>query len=355
MSGKTAQDWYHEGQTLSNLSKHEEALAACDKAIALKSNYTEALYQKGLALYSLKNYDKATKVANELTKLNPNSPLPYSILGLISAQKNNFDEALELYEKGISLDPSNPQNAKVLINKGNLHLNAYNDDIKAIETFHEAIKADPTYELGYINLGNAIRELRRYEEAIESYDKACKIQMSAYGLMSKAECLALMDKKKEAIKVYIEAYKQLQAGKPGIGLPEQKLQLLENEIKVMTEVEEVSEKCEAIVAKVTKGKTKSSSSQELINRLTALQTKKENMTIKFISREIGATVKDVEGLLAEFQTFFNDINKGDTSSQSTGIKTDNQDISKDRIKHVEKEKEKEKKKKPSQAACCNMF
>ena len=346
MSGKTAQDWYNEARTLLNLCKHQEALAASNQAISLKPDYLEAIYLKGVALYLLKNYEEATKIANQITKLDPKDPRAYSILGLVSAKKKEFDQALELYDKGISIDPSNPHNAKVFVNKGNLYLLALNDEIKAIETFHEAIKADPTFDFSYTSLGNALYELRRYEEAIEYYDKAYKTQASACALTLKAECLVLVNKKKEAINVYIEAYRQLQAGKPGIGLSEEKIRFLENEIKRVAEVQEVSEKCK-------QNAVKCSSSQEYKTKLEALQRKKDDIIFKIISKDSGATGRDMEGILAEFGTLSNDLNiKSTVNAEPLELSLENGMVVSKNKKAENQEKSKDKVK---QATCCNLF
>ncbi len=50
---KTKAQWLEEGNTLSNLKRYEEALAAYDQAIRLDPNYAVAYNNKGLALERL--------------------------------------------------------------------------------------------------------------------------------------------------------------------------------------------------------------------------------------------------------------------------------------------------------------
>ena len=43
------------------LHRHDEALACCDKAIALKADYADAHFNRGIALYGLKRFEDAVQ------------------------------------------------------------------------------------------------------------------------------------------------------------------------------------------------------------------------------------------------------------------------------------------------------
>ena len=66
---KTKEQWFNEGNTLENLKRYDEALAAYEQAIRLDPNYASAYHNKGVALDNLgksreakQAYDKARQL-----------------------------------------------------------------------------------------------------------------------------------------------------------------------------------------------------------------------------------------------------------------------------------------------------
>ena len=56
---QTAEDWYNQGNVLTNQSKYDEAIKAFDEAIRLNPNDANAWFGKGIALQGLGNTTEA--------------------------------------------------------------------------------------------------------------------------------------------------------------------------------------------------------------------------------------------------------------------------------------------------------
>ena len=58
---------------LHDLGQYEESLAACEKALELRSNFIEAFYQKGKTLADLEQYTAAVSAFDRTLELDKNS------------------------------------------------------------------------------------------------------------------------------------------------------------------------------------------------------------------------------------------------------------------------------------------
>jgi tetratricopeptide (TPR) repeat protein len=79
---------------------------------------------------------------------------------------------LEDYD--LYLEKIDPRNVAAYINRGNTYsgLKRYE---RAIEDYNKAIELNPKYAGAYYNRGLAYRKLKRYERAIEDYNKAIEL------------------------------------------------------------------------------------------------------------------------------------------------------------------------------------
>ncbi|MGB3265175.1 MAG: serine/threonine-protein kinase, partial [Microcoleus sp.] len=66
-----ATDLYNRGNTLYNLSRFEEALAAYDRAISLRPDYAEVWQEKAKTLYELKKYQESQSAYDKAIELKP--------------------------------------------------------------------------------------------------------------------------------------------------------------------------------------------------------------------------------------------------------------------------------------------
>ncbi len=87
--------------------------------------------------------------------------------GLDLDKKGNYEEAIACYDRSLALDPNF---VEALANKGKTPglLKRYNE---AIEFLKRSIELEPT-ATAWSNIGNALMEIGRYEEAIACYDRS---------------------------------------------------------------------------------------------------------------------------------------------------------------------------------------
>ncbi|EDX78310.1 tetratricopeptide repeat domain protein [Coleofasciculus chthonoplastes PCC 7420] len=123
---------------LNTQQRPQEAIQACDRALAINPDYPEALWSKGAALDQL----------------------------------GRHQEALNLYEKATTLKPDF---AEAWINQG-VALILLGQPEKAIPILDRAIQLKPNSANAWINKAEAYMELERYDDAIASLKKALEIQ-----------------------------------------------------------------------------------------------------------------------------------------------------------------------------------
>ena len=113
------------------LKRLEEALASFDKAVAVKTDYTDALYNRGNAFKDLKR----------------------------------AEEALASYDQPLAI---NPAYAEALNNRG-IALGSLKRLEEALASFDKALAVKPDYVEALNNRGIALKDLKRPEEALAIY------------------------------------------------------------------------------------------------------------------------------------------------------------------------------------------
>lgn len=130
----------------------------------------ELKLNKGLAAYLGKDYETAVKFLKEALAENPDNPIANHILGVSLLRLNNYDESIKYLEKAKNLDP----NIKgIHLDLGVAYLGVGNLK-RALPEFEEAVRQDPS-GIAYYNLGYTQYRLGKYREAIDSLEKAAKL------------------------------------------------------------------------------------------------------------------------------------------------------------------------------------
>lgn len=83
----------------------DEALASCDKAIALQPNNPDAFNNKGLVLSELRRHDQALACFDRVIALSPNHADAYANRGALLQEIKKYADALASYEKAYSINP----------------------------------------------------------------------------------------------------------------------------------------------------------------------------------------------------------------------------------------------------------
>jgi tetratricopeptide (TPR) repeat protein len=189
-----AQAW-ERAKTLRAAGRVEEALAACDRALAIDPLYAPAWCGKGDLLRERERYEEAVAAYDHALA----NDLLLAVAWYGKAQALNKlklrDEALQAYERALGLEPKWVQ---AWIDKGDVltHLQRYDE---AVQTYERTLALDPKLAGVWNRIGNAFQfwaqrdeaeeapgsarkqeglkfgNFRRYEEALAAYDRALAV------------------------------------------------------------------------------------------------------------------------------------------------------------------------------------
>ncbi|MEK7314156.1 MAG: tetratricopeptide repeat protein [Deltaproteobacteria bacterium] len=115
--------------------QYDEAIVAAKRAIELKSDNAVAYNNLGTAYGMKKQYDEAFKALKKAIEIDPKMFNPYDWMGRFLMEQNAYNEAIEAYKKVVELAPNNPANLFNLANTYRL-MGKYDN---AIETINKAI------------------------------------------------------------------------------------------------------------------------------------------------------------------------------------------------------------------------
>src|SRR5262249_5399082 len=201
-----AEAWVGNGKSLCVLRQYDKAIAAFDKALALQPDLPVAWLGRGNGFAGVKRYDEAFAAIDQALALNPGLTEAWLAHGSVNSQLGRHDEALAGYDKALGLDS---EFAEAWLGRGYIftELKRYDD---AFAAFDKALALKPdlaeawlgrgniNYHLGQIsdalaaydralalrpdlaraltNRGNVLVELKRYDEAFAAFDKALMLQ-----------------------------------------------------------------------------------------------------------------------------------------------------------------------------------
>jgi tetratricopeptide (TPR) repeat protein len=124
----------HCGLALGKIGRQADAIAAFDRALALKPDYVEALYNRGAAL----------------------------------ARLNRLQDAIADFERALVIDPKCTE----ALNNYGTALQILGRNEEAIAYFDRALAIVPNYVEALCNRGTALKALHRSEDAVAAYDRA---------------------------------------------------------------------------------------------------------------------------------------------------------------------------------------
>ncbi len=151
-----------------NLNRHEEALATCDRVLALDPNFTVIWPLKGITLEYLKRHEEALIAFDHGLTLDPNNPDGWFGKASTLNHLKRYDEALIAFDRRLAFDP---KNAVVWFRKGLIlpYLKRYNE---AIAAFDRSLALDPNNATVWVFKGELLATLKHTEEAVAVFDHA---------------------------------------------------------------------------------------------------------------------------------------------------------------------------------------
>ncbi len=154
-----------------------KAFEACERALQLDPQATEAQVARGLALTYLENYPEAINSFNQALERNPDDL--EALLGLAGAfhLANRYEEAEEKYQEAVKRWPnywgSHNELGGYYYDRGKY--------LDALDKWLTVIRLNPDSRAGYINAGNAYLKLGKYEKAIDAYNLSLEKEKTEEG------------------------------------------------------------------------------------------------------------------------------------------------------------------------------
>jgi tetratricopeptide (TPR) repeat protein len=225
--GDNISAWIGQGQYLLTIKQYPHALTAYARAIALDRNNSEAWIGCSTVLQEMQQYDQAIAAVNQALKLNPNSSMALFTRGLIYKQAERYEDALGDFQKALEINQNWGQfnQANVAINLGSVLWSLDKRD-EAIAAFEQATKLNDQFALAWFNLataflqqGNGLFQAENteaaktvLEKAVAAYDRALESQGEwgvntgpASAWYNRGVALELLEKYEEAMDSYDRA------------------------------------------------------------------------------------------------------------------------------------------------------
>ncbi|MDR2126105.1 MAG: hypothetical protein LBP63_04685 [Prevotellaceae bacterium] len=211
---------------------------------ALEVNSTaEIFYPSSFELKTIKadlyiksnEFEKAEQIIRDIENSSDTGPDTYILRGEICIKRNNYKSAEKLFDKAIKLSEDKEyaieiicdflmithqirlakkylELAQEIIPNINIELMYWlakcyefeSEFLKAAEIYEKMTVIDPFDENVWDDLGDAYMLLSKYENAVKAFDfrLAASAANATETLINKAECLSLLKKNNEAIKIY---------------------------------------------------------------------------------------------------------------------------------------------------------
>jgi eukaryotic-like serine/threonine-protein kinase len=166
-----------QARLLAEKSRIDDAVAAMNKAIALRPDYWEHRFSLGNMLLVAQRLDAAAAAAKEAIRLRPDGERGYRLLGIIYQESDQLPLALETYQRALEIAPSAP----VYSNIGTIRY-WQGDYAAAAQSYQKAVDLTPGEPLAQMNLARAEERLasgnprRLYAQALELLNKLLSLK-----------------------------------------------------------------------------------------------------------------------------------------------------------------------------------
>lgn len=190
--------YFNRGNALLRLQRNQDALASFDQAIALSPGLGLAHYNRGTVLQTLDRLPEAMESYRKVLAIDPANVQARFNLGCIHLQMKQFDETLECMDQVIERAPEIPEPHN---NQGTalLRLGRY---AEAVAAFSRALEINPQSAEAYNNRGEAQLQLRNLESALADVSRAIELRPQ------QGESRFLMGRLLREMKRYDEALQQ---------------------------------------------------------------------------------------------------------------------------------------------------
>jgi len=159
------------GACFNEMGQIDLAINDFEKALLIKSDYTEVHYNLGVAFQKNLQIDKAIQHYEIAISLKHAYPTAHNNLGLIHLGRNQIESAVKSFEWAVAYSPEYAEGHNSL-GAGLQELKKFED---AKQQFEKAISLNPNYAQAHHNLGILSEMLGLPEDALNHYQKAVTI------------------------------------------------------------------------------------------------------------------------------------------------------------------------------------
>ncbi len=163
------------GAKMFNEQKYEEAYMAftsgAEIAEVINNPDSITFYNAGLASERLEKYDEAEKYYGKCVELGYDGAKSYEMLANVQVQQEKMEEATKTLQAGLAKYPGD---MGLIRQQLNMHLLAGEYD-KAEAAAAKVIEKDPSNPVLHFAIGTIYDELKRYDDAEKSYNKALEL------------------------------------------------------------------------------------------------------------------------------------------------------------------------------------
>ena len=152
--------------------KYDEALASCDKIIALEPRIAEIHSNRALALNGLGRCEEALASCNRAVALQPSLADAHSNRGNALVRLKRYGEALDAYDEALRFKTGL---AEARLGRGNALCGLKRFD-EAVAEYDSAIAARPRLATAWLGRASALADLYRFDEAHAALDGALAIK-----------------------------------------------------------------------------------------------------------------------------------------------------------------------------------
>lgn len=132
-------------------------------------------YSKGEANYKAGKYDAAVNDLREAVRLSPNWEDPHYVLALALTETGKLKEAIEEFKQVVKLAIKDEPKILSLYNIGNAYFDLRNYQ-EAIESYQAALKLNPGLSKPHNNLGLAYAAAGRLADAVAEFKQAVQLK-----------------------------------------------------------------------------------------------------------------------------------------------------------------------------------
>lgn len=166
------------GRELVRADRAAEAVPHLRRAIHLRGDVAVMHYLLGWSLLLTKDANGAIPPLREALRLQPDIKNAHFALGQALAATKDWDGAAQAFQDALALDPKDEQSRTELAKAHNNRAGAFaaqGRPDEALAALEEAVRVQPAYALGHLNLGNARAARAAWPGAIDAWISAARV------------------------------------------------------------------------------------------------------------------------------------------------------------------------------------